>query len=104
MPGSARLVASRTSPRDIKMRELYVQLGGEPLDRTLHWDQQCTWELAPGTYELVVHNRLYRKVLSITLEENRETTVLVANVATGCFAVLFLIAGMGPYRVEVKVI
>jgi hypothetical protein len=103
MPSKARLVATRTNPRDIKMRDLYVQVVGHGRERTLLWDEQFTWELDPGMYELHVHNRLYKRVVKVELKPDQEHTVLVANVATGCFAVLFLIAGMGPYRVEARI-
>lgn len=90
------------------MRDLYVQIvdetGEATPEKTVLWDEQVRWEVSPGTYQVKLTNRLYSRTVTLRVEEGQERTILVGNVPSGCFAFLFLIAGMGPYRVEAKLL
>jgi hypothetical protein len=92
-----RLVIQRTSPQDIKIRDLYVRLQGHP-EETIQFGESLEYELPPGDYEVLTTNRLYTRRLTVAVAYAGTTTVVAGNVPGGCLAALFVF-GAGAYRV-----
>lgn len=97
----ATLTVSRTSEKDIKMRDLYVSVDEGP-ERTLLFDRATTFELPAGEHRLEITNRLYSKDATVSLGEGEEVRFLAANVwAGGIFAWVFVVL-TGAYKVTLE--
>lgn len=95
---NGKLIVTRTSPRDIKMRELVVRIDDGP-EKILLFDQSYETLLAAGEHSILATNRLFTKTATFSLAEDETISFSVANVATGCFSALTVIGGAGGYRV-----
>ena len=98
---SATIVVSRTSERDIKMRDLYVSVDGGP-ERTILFGDFTAFEVEPGEHTVKVDNRLYAKELSVTLGESEEVRFLGSNVWAGGIFAWALVILTGAYKVTLE--
>jgi hypothetical protein len=98
----AELIVTRTSPKDIGIRDLYVQLDDHP-EYTLKNTQALKVPLPAGKHRLRITNRLFAKVEEFELQEGEKATFEVANVRAGLlFAPLMVIGGTGAYKVAIE--
>lgn len=91
----------RTSDHDIKIRDLYVSVDGSP-EENLAYGKSLERQLDQGEHVLTVTNRLYTKEARFDLQDGQTIEFEAANRASGCGAILFMVVGMGPYRVELR--
>ena len=99
---SCSVVLRRTSPKDIKMRDLYVQVD-DRREVTLLFGEWVEVRLEPGEHRLRVTNRLFTKRETFDLAEGETVRFEVANVPGSLlFAPLLIISGTGAYKVTVK--
>lgn len=97
----ARIAVHRTSEHDIKIRDLYVSIDDQP-EENLPFGKSIEVPLNPGPHIVTVTNRLYTEKSSFEVAEGQSVSFIAANRASGCGAILFMVVGMGPYRVELK--
>ena len=95
------LVVSRNSPKDIKIRDLYIELDGNEI-AALEYEKSYEGPLIPGEHTLTATNRLYHRSESFTSSEGERVAFEVANIASGCGGLMFIVVGMGPYKVKLK--
>jgi hypothetical protein len=76
---TAWLTIRRTSPEDVKERELYASLDGRRIAILLFGDV-ATISIAPGHHELRVHNTLSRKKAAFDAAPGQHVRFSAANV------------------------
>jgi hypothetical protein len=98
----ASVVVDRNWEKDIQMRDLYVSVDDQP-ESTLQFGDSTEWSLPQGEHKLKITNRLFSKSASFEIQDDERIHFIAANLwLKGIFAPLSLIAGCGPYRVELK--
>jgi hypothetical protein len=97
----ARLVIARDSPKDIKIRGLFVFVDGKEVANIAYGDK-FEMSLAPGQHTLKVTNKLYAKNEDLDLKEGEVAEYTAANVLSGLWAVIIGWSGMAPYKVVLK--
>ncbi|MEA2552724.1 MAG: hypothetical protein QOJ65_900 [Fimbriimonadaceae bacterium] len=98
---TGRLVARRTSPQDIQIRELLVQVDDGP-EFNLKFGESKELDLPPGEHTLCATNRLFTEKTMFQLSAGETVTFEVGNVANGCLAAFFIGLGMGMYRITLN--
>ncbi len=99
MDSTATIIVSRTSERDIKVRELLVAVGAMST-QPLRFGKLLKFEVAPGIHEVMVSNRLYTKRMTVDVKEGETVKLVGGNVGSGClFKPFMVITGMGAYKV-----
>ena len=98
---NGRLIVQRNSDADLKMRDLLVRIDDAPAFN-LNFGQSKELELDAGEHRILATNRLYSKTEAFEIKEGETSTFEVANVPTGCLAVILMSVGMGLYRVTLK--
>lgn len=95
-----KVTIRRNSSRDIKMRDLYVEIDGEPTD-TLQFGESLELELPAGHHTIKVTNRVYSKSEDFSIQPGESVRFDVGNVPSrGLVALLMAITGTIPYRVN----
>jgi len=91
----ARLTITRNLPTDVRQRQVYVTLDGEPL-ATLLFGETVTREIDPGAHRIRANNTLVWKTLEFEAAPGEHLEFILAN-RTGrwSFSSLALI-GVGP--------
>lgn len=74
----ARLTLARTSPNDIKQRQVIVKLDGERI-AVLLYGQTVTRAIQPGSHRIAFDNTWARKKLEFRIGEGEHTTYNVIN-------------------------
>lgn len=98
---SSTLTVTRTSEKDIKMRDLYVTVdGGE--ERTLLFGGSTTFALAAGEHRVEVTNRLYTKDETVAIGESDDARFLAANVWAGGIFAWALVILTGAYKITLE--
>ncbi|AIE84145.1 hypothetical protein [Fimbriimonas ginsengisoli] len=98
----SRLIVTRNSPKDIKMRGLEIQLDGQ-IVTDLQFEKSYESELPAGEHTLKITNQLYSKKETFELAEGEIVRFQVANVSKGIVGPIMLSAfGIGPYQVSLK--
>ncbi len=96
------LVVSRTSPKDIGMRDLYVVVD-EQEERTLLNGQSLSLDLPSGEHTVKVTNRLFTRKTLVDVKTGQTTTFITSNKALGgMFSLLIVIGGTGAYKVTLE--
>lgn len=96
------VVVTRTSSRDIGIRDLYVKIDDQP-EVTLKNTQALRISLSVGKHRLRITNRLFSKEEEFELAPEEHVTFEVANVRAGLlFAPLMVLGGTGAYKVSLK--
>ena len=97
----ARLTVTRTSPEDVRQRQIELSLDGHRW-ATLLYGQSASVELEPGPHTLRLHNTLVWKTLELTLEPGAHERLRVANrTGWGTWWMLSLL-GVGPLYLSVS--
>jgi hypothetical protein len=101
MEAEARLTIARTSPEDLKQRQVIIKLDGEWIADLLY-DQTMTRAIEPGHHHLRVDNTWNKKRVEFDAAAGEEVKFRVVNRA-GRFT-WFLVAslGAGPMYVSIE--
>ncbi len=101
MDGEARLVVTRTSPDDLKQRQIIVKLDGEWVGDLLY-GKILTRAISPGQHTLKVDNTWNKKSVDFKVAPGEEARFRVVN-RPGKFT-WFLVAslGAGPMYVSIE--
>jgi len=101
MESEARLTIARTSPEDLKQRQVIIKLDGEWI-ADLMYDHTMTRAIEPGHHHLRVDNTWNKKNLEFDAAAGEEVKFRVVNRA-GRFT-WFLVAslGAGPMYVSIE--
>src|SRR5262245_37398639 len=93
-PGAtaSKVTVVRTSPEDVKTRQLVVSIDDEKI-ATLMWGDSVIRELAAGRHRLRVHNTLVWKTVEFTLAPGEEAVFEAIN-RTGKLT-FFLVSALG---------
>ncbi|MCC7230095.1 MAG: hypothetical protein IT203_06850 [Fimbriimonadaceae bacterium] len=92
----------RSSPKDIRMRDLYVLVDDDTEDNLLY-GEFLELELPVGEHRIKITNRLFTKSETMTVSAGETVRYRVANIpATGPMAILMLITGSGSYKVHME--
>jgi hypothetical protein len=94
-----RIIVNRTSPRDIKVRDLIVMVDALPRE-TLKFQQSMELPLKAGEHTVKVTNNLLSKDLPFTLAAGETATFLAGNVAGGCMGALVVTVGIYSVMLE----
>lgn len=97
---AATVTVSRTSGRDIKMRDLYVTVDGE--QRNVLFGRATTFEVTSGEHRLEITNTLYTKGETLVLAEGEEARFLAANVWAGGVFTWAVVILTGAYKVTLE--
>jgi hypothetical protein len=86
---------TRTSPEDVKDRQIYVSLDGEPIG-VLLYGQSVARDIEPGAHYVRAHNTLFWKTIDFDVAAGGHSRFRVVNRAgPGTYALLSLL-GTGP--------
>ena len=97
----ASVTVTRTSPKDVKQRQLILSLDGERFAVLLFGDS-VSRELEPGPHALRVSNTLVWKTVEFTLRAGEQVYFEVINRAGfGTYPLLFLL-GVAPLYVTIR--
>jgi hypothetical protein len=97
----ARLTIERTSPEDVRTRQVVVSLDGEPL-ATLLFGERAARDISPGRHRLRAHNTLVWKTVEFDAAPNEQVRFSAVNRAgLGSMALLALF-GVGPLYVTLE--
>jgi hypothetical protein len=92
---AARITVTRNLPEDIRQRQVYVSLDGQPW-ATLLFGQSATRELAPGPHRIRANNTLVWKTVAFDAAPGEHVQFDLANrPGRWSFSVLALL-GVGP--------
>jgi hypothetical protein len=92
---------TRTSPEDVKTRQLSVSIDDEKI-ATLMWGDSVTRDLPVGPHRLRVHNTLVWKTVPFTLAEGEEAVFEAINRPGKLTYFLVSALGTGPLYVTVR--
>jgi len=91
----SHITVTRTSPDDVGLREIYVDLDGERLTILQHGDS-VTRQIPPGRHRIRVHNTLFWKTVDVVLQPDEHASFSAVNrPGWGTYSVLALL-GAGP--------
>jgi hypothetical protein len=94
-PVPARLTVARDLPTDVRQRQIYVSLDGQPW-ATLVFGESATREITPGPHAVRAHNTLVWKTLRFDAQPGEEVTFDVANRPGRGFMSAMALLGVGP--------
>ena len=98
---AGKVTIRRTSPADVRTRQLVVSIDGEKI-ATLLFGESVTRELPPGPYRLRVHNTLVWKTIDFTLAPGEQAAFEAIN-RTGKLTYFLVSAlGVGPLYVTLR--
>jgi hypothetical protein len=98
---TGKVTIVRTSPEDVKTRQLVVSIDDEKI-ATLMWGDSVMRELAAGQHRLRVHNTLVWKTIEFTLAVGEQAVFEAVN-RTGRLTFFLVSAlGTGPLCVTVR--
>jgi hypothetical protein len=93
-----RLTIHRTSPLDVKDRQIIMSLDGKKLV-TLLYGHTHTCEIAPGPHTLRANNTLMWKTVRFDAAPGEEVHYTCTNRAPGSLLYLLVVFGVGPMYV-----
>jgi hypothetical protein len=96
-----RLTVARTSPDDLKQRQVIIKLDGEWIG-DLMYDYTITRDIEPGHHHLRVDNTWNKKSIEFDAAPGEEVKFRVVNRAGGCTWFLVASLGAGPMYVSVE--
>jgi hypothetical protein len=92
------LTIHRTSPEDVKDRQIIMSLDGRKV-ATLLFGQRHTCEIAPGAHTLRANNTLFWKTVTFEAAPGEEVHFTCTNRAPGSLLYLLFVFGVGPLYV-----
>lgn len=97
----ARITVERTSPGDVKHRQIIVKLDGEEL-ATLMYGQSATREIMPGSHRIKFDNTWVWKNVDFQVADGEHTTFKVTNRAGKLTWWMVGTFGAGPMYLTVE--
>jgi hypothetical protein len=98
---ASHVTVSRTSPRDVKQRQVIVKLDGEPF-ATLLYGETETGEVPPGPHRLHFDNTWVWKNIDFKLAEGEHAKFKVINRAGRLTWWMVALLGAGPMYLTVE--
>lgn len=98
---ASRITVSRTSPRDVKHRQVIVKVDGEPF-ATLLYGETETRELPPGSHRLHFDNTWVWKNIDFKLAGGEHAKFNVINRAGRLTWWMVALLGAGPMYLTVE--
>ena len=98
------VIISRTDPRDVGQRQIYVRIDDGPT-YTLLFGETVSESLPPGIHRLRANNTLFWKSVSFTIEVNEQHDDVEFSVinAGGAFATgMIAILGVAPLSLLIE--
>ncbi len=97
----ARVTVTRTSPKDIGQREIFVSFDGQEM-AIMRFGETATREVEPGAHLLSIHNTLFRRKFELTLGPGEHARFAVVNRAGwGTYAIASVL-GAGPIYMDIE--
>jgi hypothetical protein len=96
-----RLTIHRSSPLDVKDRQIIMSLDGRKLV-TLLFGQQHTCEIPPGPHRLRANNTLVWKTVEFEAAPGEDVHYTCTNRAPGSLFYLLFLFGVGPMYVTLE--
>ena len=96
---TGKLVVQRTSPQDIQIRDLYVQIDNQP-EFNFNYNQTKHFDLEPGEHTIRATNRLFTKKDTFQIKENETVVYEASNEASGCISTFIWGLGMPYYLLK----
>jgi hypothetical protein len=97
----ASVTTTRTSPADLKTRQLIVWMDDKRV-ATLLWGDSVTCELEPGPHRLRISNTLFRKTIDFTLAPGEQAFFEAINHLGPGSVLVTMLFGAGPLYLTVK--
>ncbi len=97
----SRITVERTSPADVKQRQIIVKLDGEEFATLMHGDT-VTREVSPGEHRLKFDNTWVWKNMDIQLAEGEHAKFRVINRAGKLTWWMVGLLGAGPMYLTVE--
>lgn len=94
-PDTALLTVSRTSPEDVRERQVILTLDGQPF-ATLLYGQTASRPVAPGPHRLRANNTLVWKTVDLELAPGESAHFDVVNRPGPGTRALVAMLGVGP--------
>jgi hypothetical protein len=98
---SARVTVTRNLPEDVRQRQVYVSLDGQPW-ATLLFGQSATREIPPGAHRIRANNTLVWKTLSFDAEPGGHVEFEIANRPGRLSLSVLALLGVGPLFLTVR--
>ena len=99
---TASVHISRNSPRDIRMRDLYLTVDDEE-EHVLLFGDSLDIPLEPGDHTIRVSNRVYSRKLDFRIQESESAKFVVGNIPSkGLFSIFMIMSGTVPYKVWIE--
>ena len=98
---ASRITVSRTSPRDVKQRQIIVKLDGESFATLLHGGK-ASREIPPGPHRLHFDNTWVWKNIDFKLAEGEHARFNVINRAGRLTWWMVALLGAGPMYLTVE--
>jgi hypothetical protein len=96
-----RLTIHRTSPQDVKDRQVIISLDGERIAELLY-GQTFTCEIAPGTHKLRANNTLVWKTVEFLAPAGTHVHVTCINYAPRGAIYMLAMFGVAPLFVALR--
>jgi hypothetical protein len=97
----ARLTVERTSPDDVRHRQIVVSLDGAPL-ATLLFGESVTRDITAGRHRLRAHNTLVWKTAEFDVAPGEQARFMAVNRAGPGTMALVGLLGVGPLYVTLQ--
>lgn len=97
----AKLTISRTSPDDVKQRQIIIKLDGEWIG-DLMYGKTLTRSIEAGRHEIRFDNTWKKKTETFEAAPGKHVKFRVVNTAPGCTWALVATLGAGPMYVSVE--
>lgn len=101
MLSAAQVTVQRSSPDDIRQRQLVVSLDGAPF-ATLLFGGCVTRAVPPGRHRLRIHNTLVWRTIDVELHPGEHLRLEAVNRAGPGTMALIGLLGVGPLYITVR--
>jgi hypothetical protein len=101
MVSESKVTVARTSPDDVKQRQVILKLNGEPF-ATLMYGKTATKSVEPGHHTLRADNTWNKKTIEFDLAPGEHTKFRVVNRAGRFTWWLVAALGAGPMYVSIE--
>jgi hypothetical protein len=95
------LTIERTSPQDVKVRQVIVSLDGKKIGTLLH-GQRLTKEIPPGRHKLRANNTLVWKTVEFDAEPGTTVRYTCVNRAPASLYFMLFLFGVAPLYVTLN--
>jgi hypothetical protein len=100
-PQRTTITVQRSSPEDVRHRQIVLSLDGAPL-ATLLYGESVTREIDPGRHRLRAHNTLVWKTVEFDCAAGEHARFVTVNRAGFGSASLVALLGAGPLYVTLE--